>query len=143
MTVTLRSFEAGDYSAVMRLWEATEGVGLSDADSPAGISQYLERNPSLSLVAVESNVIIGTILCGHDGRRGLIHHVVVASTHRRRGIGRQLVQRGLASLRQQGMQKCHLLVFGNNAQAQKFWRRMGAEERTSLIVFSLATREDG
>lgn len=137
--MNIRVFEPEDHPQARGLWDATEGVGLSDADSFENIRRFLERNPGLSFVAVDNQVVVATILCGHDGRRGLIHHLAVAPTHRRRGLGRALVRLALAALRQVGIQKCHLLVFDQNVAGRAFWDRVGAEERTTLGIFSLPT----
>lgn len=123
----------------MQLWQASEGVGLSDADSRENISRFLARNPGLSFVAIDGGRVVATILCGHDGRRGLIHHLVVAPSHRRQSIGRSLVERALAALEATNIQKCHLLVFRENSEGLAFWRGIGGEERFSLALFSLPT----
>ena len=137
----IRAFEATDYVAARALWERTEGVGLSSADEHGAICAFLARNPRMSFVA-EDGEIVGTILCGHDGRRGLIHHLVTAATHRRRGIGTTLLHRGLEALRREGIEKCHLLVFRSNEAGLAFWRKIGAEERESLALFSISTGDD-
>jgi len=80
--------------------------------------------------------VVGTVLCGHDGRRGYIHHLAVAQSHRRRGIGRALVERILSALMAQGIQKCHLFVFGENRQAIAFWERVGFSQRVELVMMS-------
>jgi N-acetylglutamate synthase len=105
-------------------------------------SSLNERNPGLSFVAVDGQVVVATILSGHDGRRGLIHHLAVAPAHRRHGLGRNLVSRSLAALRHDGIEKCHLLVFRENASGRAFWNRIGAEERAALTIFSLPTSTD-
>jgi ribosomal protein S18 acetylase RimI-like enzyme len=138
----IRAFEASDYVAARALWERTEGVGLSSADERDAICAFLARNPNMSFVAVDEE-IVGTILCGHDGRRGLIHHLVTAPTHRRRGIGTALLHRSLGTLHREGIAKCHLLVFRSNEAGMAFWRKIGAEERESLAIFSIATSNDG
>lgn len=138
MSIVYRHFEPADYSAARALWEATPGVGLSAADAPASIAAFLARNPGGSFVATAGGELVGTILCGHDGRRGLIHHLVTAGSHRRQGIGVALLQRGLAALQAQGIDKCHLLVFRDNADGMAFWRSVGASERTELSLFSMS-----
>jgi len=139
MGIDIRIFQPEDHVQARALWESTEGVGLSDADSFENVRRFLERNPDLSFVAIEDDVLVATILCGHDGRRGLIHHLAVASSHQRRGLGRELVRRALAALHHEGIRKCHLLVFQQNVAGKAFWNRIGAEERTSLGIFSLST----
>jgi len=143
MAIEIRAFRADDHAQALALWEATAGVGLSSADSFDNVARFLARNPGLSFVAVEDDVAIATILCGHDGRRGLIHHLAVATPYRRAGLGRALVARALAALREEGIDKCHLLVFDENGAGRAFWKSIGAEERTTLGVFSLLTRADG
>src|SRR5690349_12036470 len=122
MKTDIRAFRADDHAQALALWQATAGVGLSGADSFENVARFLVRNPGLSFVATEADVVVATILCGHDGRRGLIHHLAVASRCRRAGIGRALVSRALAALRREGIEKCHLLVFDENAEGRAFWK---------------------
>lgn len=136
--MNIRPFEPSDYAAARALWERSEGVGLSSADEPEAIRSYLARNPGMSFVAEEDG-LVGTILCGHDGRRGLIHHLVTAPGHRRRGVATALLRKALGALRREGIAKCHLLVIRENAAGLAFWRKVGAEERVSLALFSMAT----
>ncbi len=51
MDIKIRVFEPKDYDAARKLWERTEGVGLSGADEKAPILSFLARNPGLSFVA--------------------------------------------------------------------------------------------
>jgi len=141
MTIDIRVFQPDDHAQALALWEATEGVGLSSADEFHAIGRFLARNPGLSWVGTDGGVVVATILCGHDGRRGLIHHLAVASQYRRGGLGRALVSRALAGLRSDGIEKCHLLVFDANTAGRAFWKSVGGEERVTLGVFSLATAE--
>ncbi|WP_263772300.1 GNAT family N-acetyltransferase [Propionivibrio soli] len=142
MTINYRVFGYEDYAQARALWERASGVGLSDADSPEGIRTYLERNPGTSFVATDARIVVGTVLCGHDGRRGLIHHLATADSYRRRGIATVLLQSGLRALRARGIDKCHLFVFRANAEGTAFWRAVAAEERTELALFSLPTKGD-
>ena len=141
MNARIRAFSETDIAAALALWRATPGVGLSAADEPAAIARYLARNPGLSLVAetAPDGQLIGTLLCGHDGRRGLIHHLVVAPGHRRQRVGEGLVSAGLLGLHAQGIAKCHLMVFEHNTSAQQFWLAVGAQQRQDLRLFSLNT----
>ena len=71
-------------------------------DSLEGIGRFLQRNPETCFVAVEGESIAGCILAGTDGRRAYIYHTAVHPEFRRRGIGRQLVERLLAALQKIG-----------------------------------------
>ena len=136
MNVTLRAFTMEDYDDAYALWQAAEGVGLSQADQRENIARFLARNPGLSTVAVADGRLVGALLCGNDGRRGFLHHLVVAQSHRRAGIGRALVKRCLSALADIGMKKCHIFVLLDNAEGRRFWQRIGWEERTTLLVMS-------
>src|SRR3954466_2284778 len=92
----------GDFDEVPRLWENTEGVGLNESDTRKALSLYLDRNPGMSLVARHGREIIASVLCGHDGRRGFLYHLAIAGTHRKKGLGRRLVEMCLDKLAQEG-----------------------------------------
>lgn len=128
-------FLPADIAAARALWEATPGIGLSAADEPAALAAYLARNPGLSRLAREGGTLLGTLLCGHDGRRGLFHHLAVAPAARGRGIGRALARAGIDGLRAAGIGKCYLTVLRTNPEGEAFWRRIGAEERTAALTF--------
>jgi putative acetyltransferase len=128
-----------DLDDVLTLWKEIEGIGLSPSDTVERISRYLECNPGLSFVAYDGPVLVAAMLCGHDGRRGYIHHLAVLDGHRRHGIGQELVRRCLARLRSEGIEKCHLFVLGHNDVALRFWERSGWRRRTDLEMFSKET----
>ena len=136
MQLEIEAMTAGDYDQVIALWQAAEGVGLSEADSREQITRYLERNPGLSLLARQDGELVGAVLCGHDGRRGYIHHLAVRPESRRQGIGLRLVRACLSGLHRQGMQKCHLFVFRQNSPAIAFWLANNFTGRDELSMMS-------
>lgn len=123
--------------AVLALWQASEGLTLRDADSPEALARYLARNVGLSVAAFAGGELVAAALCGHDGRRGYLHHVSVHSAYRRRGIGRRLVQHCLDRLAAEAIDKCHLFVRADNEAARAFWRRLGWRSRADVEMFSL------
>jgi putative acetyltransferase len=136
-TVAIRPFTMADYDVVLAIWERSEGIGLSGADSGASIQSFLERNPSSCFVAVVAGEAVGAVLGGHDGRRGYIYHLAVDMDFRRRGIGTALLDTCLAALRGAGIQKCHLFVYQDNVAGIEYWRRRGWEFRTDIAVMSI------
>ena len=139
MPVNYQAMTLDHYGRMTALWSSSDGVGLSAADSRENISRYLEHNVGLSYVAFAANQLVGAVLCGHDGRRGYIHHLAVARTHRHQGIGKALVARCINSLKAASIDKCHLFVFAANHEAQEFWKEIGWEQRTDLEVLSRYT----
>ncbi len=125
-----------DYDEAIALWRVTEGMGLRPADERQHIARYLERNPGLSFVARDDERLVGTVLCGHDGRRGYLQHLAVDRAYRRRGIGRALVQQVLEALRAIDINKCHLFVIKTNAPAIDFWQHIGWFVRDDIVTLS-------
>ena len=82
MPVEFREMTTTDYQAVTAPWRAAEGVVLREADRLDAIARYLGRIPAPSFVAVDRERLVGTVLCGHDGRRGYLEHIVVAAPYR-------------------------------------------------------------
>ncbi len=134
--ISIREMQPDDYDRIYQLWINTTGMGISDADSYQNIAKFLNRNPGLSFVACNNDKVIGTILCGHDGRRGYIYHVAVAENHRGRGIGQMLVSNSLKRLKNEGIQKCHIFVFPENEIGNAFWKAIGWTRRDDIYLYS-------
>lgn len=137
--ILYRRLRLADFAEILALWKRTEGLGLNASDRREAIGRYLRRNPGLSLVATVRGRIIGTLLCGHDGRRGYLHHLAVARRWRRRGVGRKLVTACLTKLRAEGIPKCNLFLFSSNRAGQAFWRHLGWNVRPDLLLVQRET----
>jgi N-acetylglutamate synthase len=139
----LRPMTVADLPACLALWTGMDGITLFPAtDSIAGLTRYLTRNPGLSVVALKNGKLVGAALAGHDGRRGYLHHVAVLEEHRRRGLGRTLVEWCLRALVNEGIGRCHIFVNAGNDAGKEFWRHVGWEERPGVNVMSVMTDPD-
>ena len=136
MKIEISEFSIDQYDEVFALWEQSDGVELSGADEKENIEAYLIRNPGMSHVAFVDGVIAGSVLCGHDGRRGYIHHLAVKADYRGNGIGRRLAERSVQVLSNAGIQKCHLFIVHLNAGGRAFWESIGWAFRTDIGVIS-------
>ena len=127
-----------DLPGVLDLWKSEPHIGLSRADELEKLVGFLQRNSGLCLAARsrQGGEVIGTILCGEDGRRGYLYHQWVDPSWRRVGIGRQLVDTVGTQLRRRGIDKAHLFIFSNNRPGKVFWERIGWNERMDLSLFS-------
>ena len=122
----IRKMLFSDYNNVYNLWLNTPGMGLNDKDdSGAGIEKYLLRNPETCFVAEKDGEIIGVILSGHDGRRGLIYHLAVKVSEREKGLGKSLLDYALEALKTEGIAKVYIIVFKHNAMGNAFWENRG------------------
>lgn len=135
MEYTVRRVTIDDYDSIYALWNSTEQSrrALNPVDDTReGIDKYLKRNPNTCFAAVKDDQIIGVILTGHDGRRGIIHHMCVHPDFRRAGIAARLVSAAEEALKKEGIQKVFGLVFSDNEGANAFWERQGYSLRTNL-----------
>lgn len=130
----------GDYDEVYAMWQTTSKRAISNADSREQIERYLDRNDGMSQVAVIDGKIVGTVLAGHDGRRGFIHHMAVLPQYRRRKIGHSLAQTALEKITAEGIDKTHIFCYQNNETGQEFWTDFGFEKRDDVFVYSFANR---
>jgi ribosomal protein S18 acetylase RimI-like enzyme len=135
--VTLRNFRINNYPEVVRLWRRTEGVGLNESDTRPAIAAFLRRNPGLSFVALHQGKIIGAVLCGHDGRRGYLHHLAVANRYRRQGLGLRLVTACLDRLRAADIHKCNIFVFAGHTAGMSFWKHNDWKLRADLRMMQI------
>lgn len=133
---TIRVMTPSDYDAVLALMQNTPGISLRDADSREATERYLARNPEMSFVAEIEGQVCACVMCGHDGRRGYLQHLLVLPQHRRQGIAQALVERCLAALEQLGIHKCHLDVFKTNTSAAQYWQGQGWQLRTDIDRYS-------
>ncbi len=123
-----------DYEAVIDLWGRVGGLEICEGDEREGIAKFLAQNPGLSRVATDREKIVGSVLCGHDGRRGHIYHLAVDPAYKGRGIGQRLVAECMSGLRRAGLQRAIILVAADNPRGLKFWRQNGWEEIDSAIA---------
>ena len=132
--MSIRIMTNDDYESVYNLWLNTPNMGLNNIDdTEEGITKYLVRNPNTCFVAEKDGVIVGVILCGHDGRRGYIHHTAVAQSEQRNGIGTTLLIAAMSALEREGISKTALVVFGKNEKGNSFWEKQGFITRPDLV----------
>lgn len=125
-----------DILRTQSLWGSIEkGVSLGPSDTPEEIKKKLLRDPDLFLIAEDDGEIVGTVIGGFDGRRGLIYHLAVSTSFRRRGIGSELMKEVEARLRAKGCIRCYLLVTTDNPEAMKYYNQLGWTHMDYVVTF--------
>lgn len=125
-----------DYKAVYRLWTNIEkGVRVGRSDTLTEIEKKIARDPDLFLVAEDAGTIVGSVIGGFDGRRGLIYHLAVAAAYREQGIGSCLMDEVESRLRAKGCLKCYLLVTNDNAEVEEYYQRRGWRHMDSIHLY--------
>lgn len=138
----IRTMTIEDYDGVYELWMTIKGFGIrSIDDSRIGVDRFLKRNPTTSVVAEEDGKVVGSILCGHDGRRGCLYHVCVHEKYRRHGIGKAMVVRAMERLEEEQISKVSLIAFTENDIGNAFWNTIGWTERLDLNYYDFVLNE--
>lgn len=135
--ISIRSFNyPKDLAEVFDLWyHAGPGIQLRRSDQPGEIKKKLQRDPDLFLVAELGGAIVGTVLGGFDGRRGMMYHLAVRADQRKRGIGAALVAELEERLRALGCLRCYLLVRQDNLAAIEFYEGRGWNQMDRLYAY--------
>ena len=136
--IRLREFHyPEDYPAARFLWEnAGSGIHVRRSDEPAEIQKKLQRDPDLFLVAEANGKMVGTVIGGFDGRRGLVYHLAVDKTFRKHGIGSLLMDEVERRLKAKGCLKCYLMVTAENENAMRFYEARGWECMENVHTYS-------
>ena len=139
--MNIRPMTIEDYDEVYAMWQITSKRALSEADSRENIEKYLSRNPLMSMVAVCDGKIVGTVLAGHDGRRGFIHHTAVHPDYRRRHIGKAMAEKAIEQIAKCGIEKTHIFCYSDNLTGQNFWKSLGFQRREDIFDFSITNKD--
>jgi len=121
---------------VRALWESMEkGVHVGRSDSPEEIEKKACRDPELFLLAEADGEIVGSVIGGFDGRRGMLYHLAVKREFRSRGIASLLMDEVENRLRAKGCLKCYLLVMQDNDQAAQYYEKRGWAGMQTVRLF--------
>ncbi len=130
MDIKIRTMTIEDYDEVAALWHTIHGFAIRSVDdSYEGIHKFLKRNHDTSVVAVAQGKIVGTILCGHDGRCGYFYHVCVHEDFRKENVGEQMVEAAKKRLMDEDICRVNLVAFKTNKAGNAFWQSLGWNER--------------
>ena len=125
-----------DYDSVLNLWRGIEkGVHVGRSDTLAEIEKKITRDPDLFLVAESDGDMIGSVLGGFDGRRGLIYHLAVAASFRGQGIGSHLMDEVESRLHAKGCLKCYLLATLDNSEVGQYYQRLGWQPMQDIQLY--------
>jgi ribosomal protein S18 acetylase RimI-like enzyme len=125
----------GDFQGIIKLWQsAGPGIHISASDSLDEIKKKQLRDPDLFLVADGDGEIIGTVLGGFDGRRGIVYHLAVSEPYREQGIGESLMTELEARLHRKGCIRCYLLVTLDSKKILDFYLKRGWNKLELLIM---------
>ena len=124
-----------EFEKITQLWKsAGPGIHLSASDSLEEIQKKQLHDPDLFLIAEVEGKIIGTVLGGFDGRRGIVYHLAVSVKYRRKGIGEALMTELESRLKEKGCIRSYLLVTKENKNSLEFYLKRGWSNMDLLVM---------
>ena len=129
MTVTVQD---ASMKCLERLFEIEKECFVEEAFTKKQISLLLTDYNSISLIAKQNGEIVGFIvgMIYPDGKvvNGHILTIDVSPRHRRKGIGRMLLQEVESIFARKGVQACLLEVREDNVPALSLYSELGYKE---------------
>ena len=133
--------DRSDAATVVALWERC-GLTRPWNDPHADFERALAGATSTVLLTRNDDVVIGSVMVGHDGHRGWLYYLAVAPGRRGQGIGRALFAAAENWLRTAGVPKVQLMVRSGNRDALAFYHSIGLA-RQDVVVFGRFLNADG
>lgn len=111
-------------SAVIELWRQC-GLTVPWNDPELDIERKMKVDPELLLVGLIDGRVIASAMGGYEGHRGWVNYLAVDPEHRRKGLGRKMMQAIEEKLLKRGCPKINLQVRSNNSEAAAFYDKIG------------------
>jgi GNAT superfamily N-acetyltransferase len=119
---------------VVVLWNQVFSYEATHNAPEIVIDKKIEFGDGLFFVAVNNDVVIGTVLAGYDGHRGWIYSMAVFPEHREKGVGSELLRFAEEKLAGKGCVKVNLQIIEGNEEVESFYLTNGykTEKRISM-----------
>lgn len=124
-----------DYPSLVDLWSGFSGTTMTGADSREGFEKFLKKNGEYCFITIENERVVGSVMAGHDTRRGYIYHLAVDESIQGKGTGAALMSAAESALRNAGIEKAHLFIYTDNS-AIRFYEKTGWHRRHDIAVMS-------
>jgi ribosomal protein S18 acetylase RimI-like enzyme len=134
MTPILRRGRWSDVDRVLDLW-ARSDAEPTHTDDAGSLRALIEHDGSALLIAEDGDSLVGTVIAGWDGWRGSVYRLVVAPTHRRRGLATRLLGAAQSHLGAVGAVRLQAVVVETEAPATGFWAGSGWEQQQHRLRF--------
>jgi len=130
VSVTIRQYEAHDFAALWKLDQACFPPGI--AYSKTMLRYFLSQEAAECLVAHDGGTIAGFLLSEENPPLAHIVTLDVAQSHRRHGVGTELLRESEAHLAYRGVRTVLLETATTNEAGIAFWDRHGYRKEAVL-----------
>ncbi len=133
MRVDIGELTGAEIAEATALWtEAGLVRPWNDADADA--RRALAAGAATILAARQGGRLVGTAMTGHDGHRGWVYYLAVATDCRGQGIARQLMAAAETWLAAAGMPRLNLMVRAGNAGVLGFYAALGYRQSDVIVL---------
>jgi ribosomal protein S18 acetylase RimI-like enzyme len=131
---TIRAGQLSDVESVLQFWRDA-GAEPTHTDDVESLGTLVAHAASALIVAQEGTSIVGSVIAAWDGWRGSVYRLVVAPSHRRLGLGSQLLREAEQRLSAGGAARLQAIVVETETAAAGFWRASGWEQQVHRLRF--------
>ena len=129
----IRIYRERDREQVLALWQECDLIHPKN-DPQKDLDRKKGFGEELFLVIEEREKIIGTVMGGYDGHRGIINYLGVHPSFRGQGLGKMLLQAVEQKLKDLGCPQVNLLVWSNNSEVLKFYKETLYSEANDIVL---------
>ena len=129
----IRIYRERDREQVLALWQECDLIHPKN-DPQKDLDRKKGFGEELFLVIEEREKIIGTVMGGYDGHRGIINYLGVHPSFRGQGLGKMLLQAVEQKLKDLGCPQVNLLVWSNNSEVLTFYKKTQYSEANDIVL---------
>ncbi len=129
----IRIYRERDREQVLALWQECDLIHPKN-DPQKDLDRKKGFGEELFLVIEEREKIIGTVMGGYDGHRGIVNYLGVHPSFRGQGLGKMLLHAVEQKLKDLGCPQVNLLVWSNNSEVLKFYKETQYSEANDIVL---------
>ena len=122
--MVIRNYDDEDFPQVEELLKKS-GIYWSSYDRRDILKKKIENDPESIIVAEDDGNVIGIIFFVYDPWSSYILHLAVDAEHRKKGIGRVLVEEAILGTKLKKADELYLEVRCSNNEAVRLYEKIG------------------
>lgn len=123
--IGLRAATGDDVDAVLALWAVGGENAARPSDSAADVARLIARDAGSLVLATDGDTLVGSVIVGWDGWRCHLYRLAVHPAHRRRGVGRLLLEHAEQRFVDVGGKRADAMVLDENVLGRSIWESSG------------------